>query len=193
MRPYGFRAALVLVLGPGASGVVAGGCSDPVLLPAYFENRVDTLRIWAATGTDVFRPSAYLISQRSVARLDQVNYFDFIYDITPNGEHVFVPLGAVANTGRTLGNPGLLPTSLAFGAITIAEQTGYVTADTVQIRVSDVFYARSQPAPTCILAIPNYAKLEVLSMNDSSRSVEIQVLANINCGYRSLEPGLPKK
>jgi len=66
------------------------------------------------------------------------------------------------------------------------------TADTVQIRVSDVFYARSQPAPTCILAIPNYAKLEVLSMNDSSRSVEIQVLANINCGYRSLEPGLPK-
>ena len=193
MRSPGFRT--VSILSTLAVGILAaiGGCSDPILLPANFENRVDTLTLWAANGTPVAKPSAYLISQRSAVRLDQVTYFDFIFDITPEGEYVLVPLAALASTGRTSGNPGLLPTQTEFGAITIAEQTGYITADTVRIRVSDVLYARSQPAPSCILGIPHYAKLQVLAQNDSARSVQVQVLSNINCGYRGLEPGLPER
>ncbi|HLB54403.1 MAG TPA: hypothetical protein VJK71_04795 [Gemmatimonadales bacterium] len=163
------------------------------LLPAVFENRVDSLELWAATGTEVFRPSAYLISARSAVRLDQVTYFDFIYDITPEGEHVLIPLAALASTGRTTGNPGILPTAVPFDSITIAEQTGYVTADTIHIRVGDVFFARSAPAPTCILSIPSYAKLQVLAMSDSARAISIRILSNINCGYRGLEIGLPKR
>lgn len=193
MRSPGFRSVLVLLSLAVGTAAATGGCSDPILLPANFENQVDTVTFWAATGTPVAKPSAYLISQRSAVRLDQVTYFDFIFDITPAGEYVLLPLAAVANTGRTSGNPGLLPTQTAFESILVAEQTGYITADTVQIRVSDVFYARSQPAPSCILGIPNYAKLQVLAASDSARSVQVQVLSNINCGYRGLEPGLPKR
>ncbi|MGQ0701626.1 MAG: hypothetical protein ACT4PM_00665 [Gemmatimonadales bacterium] len=193
MRLPGSRPASCLVVGALALSAIGGACSDPVLLPAFFENRVDTIQLWAATGTPVFRPSAYQVSSRSAVRLDQVNYFDFLYDITPAGEHIFLPLAAVAKTGSTTGNPGLKPTTTPFDSITVAEQTDYVTADTVRLRVSDIFYARSRPQPSCILGIPNYGKLQIVAMSDSARYIWIKVLSNINCGYRGLEPGLPER
>jgi len=184
----------LLVLGTAALAGVVPSCSgDLTLNPAVYENFTDTLQIWAASGTPVYLPSAYLIASKRAVRLDQLTYFDFIYDITPEGEHVLLPLGAVANTGRTTGNPGLLPTTIPFDSILVAEQTGYLTTDTLRIRVGDTFYARSQVSSSCFLGIPYYAKLQVLGVNDEDRSLWIQVLSNINCGYRGLEPGLPKK
>ena len=194
MSSPGLRFSSLLVLGTGALSAAAAGCgSELSLFPPVFENRTDTLQLWAATGTPVFRPSAYLISNRSAARLDQLSYFDFVYDITPSGEHVLLPLAAVAPTGRVSGNPGLLPTTTPYDSILVAEQTGYLTADTVPIRVGDIFYARSQPSPTCFLGIPYYAKLQIIAMNEPDRTIWIKVLSNINCGYRSLEPGLPER
>lgn len=188
MRSPGFRSACF-----GLAFSLAG-CGNPLsLLPANIENRVDTLQLWAATGTPIANPSVYLIGSRRAERLDQLAYFDFMYDISPEGEHVLLPLGSVAVTGRTSGNPGLLPTQIPFDSITVAEQTNYITADSIHIRVGDTFYARSQPSPGCILGIPYYAKVQVLALNDSARRVTIQALANINCGYRGLEVGLPKK
>jgi hypothetical protein len=188
------RPTLLWRLGLGLGSAAAVSCGgDLTLSPAVFENRTDTLQLWAATGTPIFRPSAYLIATRSAVRLDQLATFDFIYDITPLGEPVLLPMAAVANTGRTTGNPGLLPTTMPYDSITVAEQTGYITTDTVRVRVGDTFYARSQVSPACFLGIPYYAKLQIIAMNEVDRSVWIQVLSNINCGYRSLAPGLPKK
>jgi hypothetical protein len=187
------RPVSLILLGTAASAALAGCGGDITLGPAIFENRTDTLQLWAATGTPVFRPSAYIIGTKSPARLDQISYFDFLYDITPNGEHILLPLAAVASTGTSIGNPGLLPTTTPYDSILIAEQTGYVTADTLPIRVGDIFYARSRPSSGCFLGIPYYAKLQVISIKDEDRSLYIQILSNVNCGYRSLEPGLPKK
>ncbi len=193
MRSLQLRPASLILLGTAASAALAGCGGDLTLGPAIFENRTDTLQMWAATGTPVFRPSAYIISTKSLARLDQISYFDFLYDITPTGEHILLPLAAVASTGTSIGNPGLLPTVTPYDSILVAEQTGYVTADTVPIRVGDIFYARSRPSASCFLGIPYYAKFQVLRIKEEDRSVFIQILSNINCGYRSLEPGLPKR
>lgn len=187
------RLTPVILLGTAASAAIAGCGGDITLGPAVFENRTDTLQLWAATGTPVYLPSAYIISIKSGARLDQISYFDFLYDITPSGEHILLPLAAVASTGTALGNPGLLPTTTSYDSIQVAEQTGYVTADTLPIRVGDIFYARSRPSASCFLGIPYYAKLQVLSIKDEDRSLFVQILSNINCGYRGLQPGLPKK
>lgn len=190
MRPTAFRSALLLLLGAGAWA----GCGDPLsLLPAAFPNVVDTTSIYAASGTPVTQPSGYVIAQRSPARLDQVSTFDFLYDITPAGEHIFLPLAALVNTGRASGNPGFLLATQPFDSITIALQQGYVTADTVPLALGEVLYVRSAVDPNCGLGIPYYAKLQVLGFDDSARKVTFQVLANVNCGYRGLELGLPKK
>ncbi|HEV8612408.1 MAG TPA: hypothetical protein VGQ73_02785 [Gemmatimonadales bacterium] len=192
MRLIVVRSALLLLL--GALGWA--GCGDQLsLFPATFENRVDSaVSMWAATRTPVVLPSGYLVSQRVAVRLDQVPSFDFLYDVTPAGEHIFVPLGALVNTGRTSGNPGFReePT-IPFDSITVAPQQNYVSADTIRFRLGEVYYLRSAVDPSCALGIPYYAKLQILSVDDSAFKVTFRILANINCGYRSLQPGLPTK
>ncbi len=190
MRSLGRLCPLFTLL---ASFTLAGCGDDLSLLPAIYPNRVDTLKMYAVDGTPVYRPSAYVISIRSVIRLDQTSTFDFLYDVTPDGEHVFLPLGAVVNTGRTTGNPGFLDAFTPFDSIASAPQTGYISADTVRARVGDVFYVRSAVDANCVLGIPYYAKLQVLGFSDTDRYVYFRILANVNCGYRNLEVGLPKK
>lgn len=190
MRSSVVRSALLLLLGATA----LAGCGDPLsLLPAVFENRVDTLDLYAATRTPVTLPSGFVISQRNVVRLDQSPAFDFLYDLTPSGEPAFMPLAAVVNTGRTTGNPGFRASEVPFDLITIAEQQNYITSDTVRIRVGDVYFVRSTIDGSCGLGIPYYGKLQVLALSDEGRQVTFQILTNINCGYRGLETGLPTK
>ncbi len=191
MRQTAFRSALPFLLGATA----LTGCGDALsLLPPRFANQVDTTALWAATGTPVVRQSGFLISQGLRVRLDQVTLFDFYYDINPAGERFFIPLAAVVNTGRTVGNPGFREElQVSFDSINTAPQDGYVSQDTVRFRVGDVFYVRSGVESSCNLGIPYYAKLQILSVDDSARAVSFRILINANCGYRSLEIGLPKK
>lgn len=191
MRSAGLLSAIALLL----ATAILGACGDPLSLnPATVENRIDSVTVWAVTGTSVSLPSAYDITLRQRERLDQVTTFDFLYDVTPAGKHVFLPLAAVAPNGRTTGNPGFQLTETPFDSITVAQQLGYVTADTVPVTVHQVYYARSVVnTSVCTLGIPFYAKLEVLAVDDSARSVTFRILTNVNCGYRGLEAGLPKK
>jgi hypothetical protein len=46
---------------------------------------------------------------------------------------------------------------------------------------------------TCTIGVPKYAKLEILGLNEALRIVTFRVLSNDNCGFRSLEPGLPDR
>jgi hypothetical protein len=190
MRSSGFLPAFPALL----AAVVLSGCGDPLsLLPARFENRVDTVAIWAATSTSIDKPSGYVISARTRVRLDQVSSFDFVYDVDPAGRSVLLPLGALVNTGTAAGVPGFLKTQTAFDNITLAEQIGYITKDTVVVAPGDIFYVRATLDPNCFLGIPYYAKLQVLAIDAAERAVRFRILSNINCGYRGLQPGLPTK
>ena len=190
MRPRVPLSALLTLL----AALTLAGCGDALSLrPAIFENKVDTVRMYALSGTPVYRESAYLIPLRAALRLDQTSSFDFVYDINPAGEHVFLPIGVLVNTGHSSSNSGFQSTETPFESISVGVQSGYVTADTIPVRVSDVFYVRSSVDPTCTLGIPYYAKLEVLGVDDESRAIKFRILANVNCGYRSLEVGIPKK
>ena len=182
-----------------ASGCLAllaalNGCGDPLSLsPAIFENREDTVKIWAATQTPVHLPSAYVVAGRTRVRLDQVSSFDFIYDINPAGRRVFIPLAALVPTQGTAGTPGLQATATPFDNIALAEQLGYVAKDSVNATLGQVYYVRSTLDGSCQLGIPFYAKMEVLSFDSSERSVTFRILTDINCGYRGLQPGLPTR
>ena len=71
---------------------------------------------------------------------------------------------------------------------------GYLTgygAWAVPIAVGQRYVVRSRI--TCQIGVPKYAKMEILQFNDVTRIVTFRILVNDNCGFRSLEPGLPDR
>jgi hypothetical protein len=81
---------------------------------------------------------------------------------------------------------------VAFAEIDEGALNGYTTRDTLQIAVGDVFMARSRVVCSS-LSLPIYGKLEVIGVDLVARTVTVQVLADQNCGYVGLLPGLPEK
>lgn len=172
---------------------LAAGCGDPLGLPAAtVENRLDTLvSLYALSGTPVTSPSAYVIAFRSTIRSDQsTSGFDFVFDIDSTGQPVLVPTGAL-KLGRA---SGLHVTTTPFDSILIAPRTPYQLDSAVAIDSNSVVLMHSRPL-TCSFGITSiyYAKLHVLAIDTAARRVDFEILTNINCGYRGLEEGLPKR
>jgi len=66
----------------------------------------------------------------------------------------------------------------------------------VPVDSGNVFIVRSRPSVNCAaigLSLPVYAKLEVLAVDTTARTVQFRVLVDRNCGYHGLQPGLPSK
>jgi hypothetical protein len=58
------------------------------------------------------------------------------------------------------------------------------------VPIGAVYLLRS--ALICVnLGVPQYAKAEFLSVDSTERTLTFKVLANTNCGYRDLKPGIP--
>jgi hypothetical protein len=192
----------LLALLVGGAGLV--GCNDPfAILPATRTNTVDTLELFAVNGTALTRPSAYSLTSKSVLRLGldappvaNAPPFDFMYRIDPAAGAQFAPFGAVSipTTNRVeSGRPGLQTTDTPFDEIKEGQQIGYTVDKAFKLTPGARFYARSALPNNCFLGIPYYAKIEVLEIIDSTRSVKFRILTNNNCGYRGLEPGIPKR
>jgi hypothetical protein len=174
-----------------AAALAAAACSDDFQLPpAALANELDTVSLYALTGTPVGVPSAYLLEFRRVVRTDQSAAFDFAFDITSAGDPVLFPTGPL---GLGEGS-GLQVAPQPFDSLTLAPVSGYVydaavAADSgaellVQSRVTICnFGARAS----------YYAKLRVLGVDQAARRIDFEILVNANCGYRGLEPGLPNR
>lgn len=175
-----------LVLG---AGLAAFACSDQQLDPAQIDNIVDTLVVGALVGTPIATPSAFSIPDARVIRTDQSAGFDFAYNVDATGRHVLLPLAALG-LGATNGtNPGLQKSTETFDNLKNPPSNGYLTTDTLVVAVGEVYAARSRI--TCYLGVPEYAKIQILSFDDVARTMKFRVLANVNCGYRNLETGIP--
>ena len=59
--------------------------------------------------------------------------------------------------------------------------------------IGKVYYLRATLSGTCSLGVPYYAKMEILAIDAPTRSMRFRIVTNVNCGYRGLELGLPKK
>jgi hypothetical protein len=159
---------------------------------ATVENVERTETLFALVGTPVSTPSGYSIQpvegNRRV-RTDLSVDFDFAFNVEADGRHVFLPRAALGIDTANSVNPGFRSRSEAFEAITTAPSDGYITEEPVPIGVGDRYVVRSRI--TCNIGVPKYAKLEIVAFDETARTVTFRVLANDNCGFRSLEPGLP--
>jgi hypothetical protein len=182
MRSFAF-VALVLA---------AAACSDSNGLPdASLTNAERTDTLWALVGTPVSTPSGYALEGSRRIRTDLSVDFDFAYNVQSDGSHVFLPRAALGIDPTAAVNPGFLATNQTFEAIKLAPSNGYVTGQAIPIAIGDRFVVRSRV--TCAIGVPKYAKVEVASLDDVARTVGFRVLTDDNCGFKGLEPGLPKR
>lgn len=176
------------------SAPLAAACSDPnELAPASDINFQDTLSLFALSGTPVQSPSGYSVLDGPV-RTDRTTAFDFAYDIDSTGgvvTHYFLPQAVLDLRVNNSVNPGLQQRAEAFDQIRTAPSNGYVTTDSLAVDSGQVYIVRSRLV--CGIGVSLYAKVEILKFVDSTRTVELKVLANTNCGYKRLTPGIPSQ
>jgi hypothetical protein len=175
---------------------LAAACGDPVgLPPPAVPNRTDTVTLYALSGTPIDHASGYIISFRQAVRTDQTTQgFDFLFDIDTLGRALLVPTGAV----KLARGSGIQRTLHAFDSVTVAPGGGYQLDSAVVLDSNTVAILHSRPL-TCSFGITSiyYAKLHVLEIDTTTtpdgRRITFEILNNVNCGYRGLEPGLPKR
>jgi hypothetical protein len=185
MRSYRLIAGSTLALG---LALAALACDDEILPTALYDNRVDTVSLFALDGTPVATQSGYDLLLRRAVRTDLTSAFDFVFNIDTAGRAVLVP-GDVLHLG---GGAGFLEQDVAFSALAVAPTGNYITDREVAVIPGDVIAVRSRLA-TCsgLGSLPYYAKIGVIAVDPGERRISFEVLTNINCGYRSLQPGRP--
>ena len=171
--------------------LLSAACSDTTGLPApFFTNTVDTVSLYALRGTLVTQPSAYTLDAAQAVRTDQTTALDFAFDFDSLGAPALFPTGAI-NLGAL---SGLQPSTLAFDAIKLAPTGGYVFDKPIALDIGTVVLVRSRPILCAFgTTVSLYAKLRVLRVDSTARRVDFEILVDQNCGYRGLEPGLPKQ
>lgn len=172
-----------------AAGV---GCGDDLTRPsATIPNVIDTTTLFALSDTPVGTPSAYDLLRRSRARPEMAEPFDFGVNIADNGTLWVLPAGVL---GIEPPQAGVQLAELPFDSVVRAPEDGYVQDDSVTVPIDGVFIARSRADNTgCLFlgSLPRYGKFRVLALDSAARSVTLELLVDVNCGFRGLEPGIP--
>jgi len=187
MRPIVKFGAVV-----GLASAALAACNTSTLPPPSTANVVDTVTLYALHGTPLITPSGYSLTGPEVVATALTPGFDFAFDIDSLGP-VLLPLGALVPPSQdSLNNPGLQTTTSTFNNMTLAPTGGYELTKPITVAPGSVVLVQSasQVCPDG-LTESLYAKLQVLSINDSTRTIQFQILVDENCGYLGLAPGLP--
>ena len=189
MPPHRRSAARAVVL--TGLALLAVACRDTTNLPApFFTNVVDTVSLFALRGTALTLPSAYTVEGAQPVQTYQTTAFDFAFDFDSLGAPALFPTGAI-HLGLL---SGLQRSTTAFDAIKLAPTGGYVFDKPLVLDTGTVVLVRSRPTLCSFGAtLSLYAKLRVLGVDSTARSLRFEILVDQNCGYRGLEPGLPKQ
>ena len=187
--------ARLAVIAAGLTAAFISACGDPTGLKASLINSVDTLSVFALSGTPPNYPSGLALLSRQPVHVDGFATFDVAFDINPAGNAVIYPVKMIVASGSP--RPvAMLKISEAFDAVTEAPKTGY-QADSALVALPGetivVQAAHNAGADLCQFAInPNiYAKIAVDSVNLTSRTIYFRMGLDPNCGFRSFAEGLP--
>lgn len=187
-----FVAALAVVAGLSA-------CDDTLGLRASLSVAFDTLSAYAMSNTPVSFPAAYSVSSGIVVRIDPTISFELAFDLPGNGKVQLIPARRISTTrvinGGAAATPrvGMQLAKGTFESLTKAPTGGYTYDSTfVVVPGESVLLELSGDACTYSLASQQYAKLVIDSVNTTRRQVYFRAVRDPNCGFRSLQPGVPK-
>jgi hypothetical protein len=181
-----------------AISAVAGlnACGDPTNLQASLPTSVDTLSVFALSGTPAAYPSGLAILQGQPVRVDGFASFDVAFDIAPSGDAIVYPVKLIVAAPGTSRPVGLQKVSGLFDAITQAPNSGYELDSALVMppgQVVIVQSAHNASGDLCQFALnPNiFAKIVVDSVNTASRLIYFKLGVDPNCGFRSFVTGIP--
>lgn len=186
-----------LALLAAMSAVVGlNACGDPTSLQASLPNAVDTLSVFALSGTPAAYPSGLSILGGQVVRVDGFASFDVAFDINPNGDAVIYPVKLVVAAPGTSRPVGLQKVSGLFEAIVEAPKDGFELDSALVMPPGQVVAIQSlhnNSGDICQFALnPNiFAKVVVDSVNLTSRTIYFKLGVDPNCGFRSFAAGIP--
>jgi len=189
MRTRPFRRSPLALL--SALAVAAAACDETIGLPAAsFTNVEDTVSLFALDGTPLAAPSGYNIQVKTALRTDHTTSFDFAFNITPAGQAVLLPTGALG-LGR---GSGIQVQSAPFDSVKTAPTGAYTDTLPVVVDSGTVAVVHSR-ASQCVFGaiVFYYGKVQVLAIDTVARRIDFRVLVDQNCGYRDLEPGIPRR
>jgi hypothetical protein len=188
-----FRLALL-----AAMFVMVGlsACRSPTTLKASLPTSVDSLSVFALSGTPPTYPSGISLLARQPVRVDGFASFDVALDINAAGNAVIYPVKLVVSSPGGSRPVGLLKQIAIFDSLFDAPKTGYETDSSLVIAPGEVVVVQSAhntSGDLCQFALsPNiYAKIAVDSINLASRTIYLRLGLDPNCGFRSFITGLP--
>jgi hypothetical protein len=182
-------AAMFVVVGLNA-------CGNPTSLQASFPTSVDSLAVFALSGTPPTYPSGIALLSRQAARVDGFSGFDVAFDIDAAGNVIISPVKLVVVSPGGSRPVGLLKVPGTFDNALEAPKSGYELDSSLVMAPGEVVMvqaAHNSSGDLCQFALnPNiYAKIAVDSINLASRTLFLRLGLDPNCGFRSFVAGIP--
>jgi hypothetical protein len=177
--------------------VVLNACGDPTSLKANSITSVDTLYVFALSGTPPTYPSGVSILAKSAIRVDGFAGFDVAFDIDESGRTVVYPVKMVVTSPGGSRPVGLQKVAGSFETVLAAPASGYETDSSFVLGAGETLVIQaphnsgSQDICSFALSPYLYGKIGVDSVNLASRTIYIQLGLDPNCGFRSFASGIP--
>ena len=187
--------ARLAVIAAGLTAAFISACGDPTGLKASLLNSVDTLSVFALSGTPPNYPSGLAFLSHQSVHVDGFGAFDIAFDINADGNAVVYPVKLIVASGSP--RPvAMQKIGEAFDSVAEAPKTGYQSDSALVALPGETIIVQSAhnaAADLCQFAInPNiYAKIGVDSVNLTSRTIYFRMGLDPNCGFRSFAEGLP--
>jgi len=187
--------ARLAVIAAGLTAAFISACGDPTGLKASLLNSVDTLSVFALSGTPPNYPSGLAFLSHQSVHVDGFGAFDIAFDINADGNAVVYPVKLIVASGSP--RPvAMQKIGEAFDSVAEAPKTGYQSDSALVALPGETIVVQSAhnaAADLCQFAInPNiYAKIGVDSVNLTSRTIYFRMRLDPNCGFRSFAEGLP--
>lgn len=177
--------------------VVLNACGDPTNLRATSITSVDTLYVFALSGTPPTYPSGVSIIAHSAVRVDGFAGFEVAFDIDGSGRTVVYPVKMVVNSPGGSRQVGLQKIAGSFETVLAAPASGYETDSSLVLGAGETLVMQSPhnsgSQDICSFALSPYlySKIGVDSVNLATRTIYIQLGLDPNCGFRSFATGIP--
>jgi len=176
--------------------IVLNACGNVASLKATLPTTVDTLSLWALSGTPPSYPSAISIVARQIVRVDGFAAFDIAFDIDANGKTVVYPVKLVVTSPSGSRQVGMQKVSGTFDQLLTAPSSGFETDSSLVMAPGEVLAIESPhnvSGDVCQFAVsPNlYAKIGLDSVNLATRIIYLRMGFDPNCGFRSFATGIP--